>query len=120
MKEVKTPKKPLIYYYGIVLLVLIVFNLVVSPILMEHQVEETDYGTFMSMINDKNIGKVEVEDNQIVFTDKNNEKIYKTMSSTGACSLTVGIIVLATGIVTGIMMIVNGARLLKKKSEILI
>ena len=56
MKEVKTPKKPLIYYYGIVLLVLIVFNLVVSPILMEHQVEETDYGTFMSMINDKNIG----------------------------------------------------------------
>ena len=45
-----------------------------------------------------------------------NEKIYKTMSSTGACSLTVGIIVLATGIVTGIMMIVNGARLLKKKS----
>ena len=49
-----------------------------------------------------------------------NEKIYKTMSSTGACSLTVGIIVLATGNVTGIMMIVNGARLLKKKSEILI
>ena len=49
-----------------------------------------------------------------------NEKIYKTMSSTGACSLAVGIIVLATGIVTGVMMIVNGARLLKKKSEILI
>lgn len=78
MKEVKTPKKPLIYYYGIVLLVLIVFNLVVSPVLMEHQVEETDYGTFMSMIDAKNIGEVEVEDNQIVFTDKNNEKIYKT------------------------------------------
>ena len=78
MKEVKTPKKPLIYYYGIVLLVLIVFNLVVSPILMEHQVEETDYGTFMSMINDKNIGKVEVEDNQIVFTDKDGKNIYKT------------------------------------------
>ena len=77
MKEVKTPKKPLIYYYGIVLLVLIVFNLVVSPILMEHQVEETDYGTFMSMIDAKNIGEVEVEDNQIVFTDKNNEKIYR-------------------------------------------
>lgn len=49
-----------------------------------------------------------------------NEKIYKTMSSTGAYSLAVGIIVLTTGIVTGIMMIVNGARLLKKKSEILI
>ena len=78
MKEVKTPKKPLIYYYGIVVLVLVIFNLVVSPILMEHQVEETDYGTFMSMIEKKNIGKVEVEDNQIVFTDKNNDKIYKT------------------------------------------
>ena len=49
-----------------------------------------------------------------------NEKIYKTMASSGAGSLAVGIIVLATGIVTGIMMIVNGARLLKKKSEILI
>ena len=49
-----------------------------------------------------------------------NEKIYKTMSSTGACSLAVGIIVLTTGIVTGIMMIVSGARLLKKKSDILI
>lgn len=49
-----------------------------------------------------------------------NEKIYKTMSSTGACSLAVGIIVLTTGIVTGILMIVNGARLLKKKSKILI
>ena len=49
-----------------------------------------------------------------------NEKIYKTMSSTCACSLAVGIIVLTTGIVTGILMIVNGARLLKKKSEILI
>jgi hypothetical protein len=47
-----------------------------------------------------------------------NEKIYKTMSSTGACSLTVGIIVLATGIVTGIMMIVNGARLLKRDIDI--
>ena len=78
MKEVKTPKKPLIYYYGIVLLVLIVFNLVVSPILMEHQVEETDYGTFMSMINDKNIGKVEVEDNQICKFCSNGTPILKS------------------------------------------
>ena len=77
MKEVKTPKKPLIYYYGIVVLVLVIFNLVVSPILMEHQVEETDYGTFMSMIEKKNIGKVEVEDNQIVFTDKNMTRYTK-------------------------------------------
>jgi cell division protease FtsH len=76
MKEVKTPKKPLAYYYGIVLIVLIVFNLVVTPILMEHQVKETDYGTFMSMIEKKNIGEVEVEDNQIIFTDKDQKNIY--------------------------------------------
>ena len=78
MKEVKTPKKPLAYYYGIVLIVLIVFNLVVTPILMKHQVKETDYGTFMSMIEKKNIGEVEVEDNQIIFTDKDQKNIYKT------------------------------------------
>lgn len=78
MKEVKTPKKPLAYYYGIVLIVLIVFNLVVTPILMEHQVKETDYGTFMSMIEKKNIGEVEVKDNQIIFTDKDQKNIYKT------------------------------------------
>lgn len=78
MKEVKTPKKPLAYYYGIVLIVLIVFNLVVTPILMKHQVKETDYGTFMSMIEKKNIGEVEVNDNQIIFTDKDQKNIYKT------------------------------------------
>ena len=78
MKEVKTPKKPLAYYYGIVLIVLIVFNLVVTPILMKHQVKETDYGTFMSMIEKKNIGEVEVKDNQIIFTDKDQKNIYKT------------------------------------------
>ncbi len=58
---------------------LIVFNLVVTPILMEHQVKETDYGTFMSMIEKKNIGEVEVEDNhRIIFTDKDQKNIYKT------------------------------------------
>ena len=78
MKEVKNPKRPLIYYYGIVLLVLVIFNLVVSPILMQHQVQETDYGTFLDMVEEKNIGQVQVEDNQIVFTDKDNKNIYKT------------------------------------------
>ncbi len=77
MKEVKTPKKPLAYYYGIVLIVLIVFNLVVTPNPMEHQVKETDYGTFMSMIEKKNIGEVEVKDNQMIFTDKNRKKYIK-------------------------------------------
>ncbi|MCI5649574.1 MAG: ATP-dependent zinc metalloprotease FtsH [Fusicatenibacter sp.] len=78
MKEVKTPKKPLIYYYVIVLLVLFLFNLLVTPLLMKRQVVEVDYGTFMSMIEKKDIGEVQVEDNQIIFTNKENTAIYKT------------------------------------------
>ena len=78
MKEVKSPKKPLIYYYVIVLLVLAAFNFFVSPLLLSRQVTEVDYGTFMSMTEKKNSGRVEVEDSQIIFTDKNNDNIYKT------------------------------------------
>ena len=78
MKEVKSPKKPLLFYYGIVLLVILVFNLVVSPLLLRAQVQEVDYGTFMKMIEEKNIGSVEVEDTQILFTDKDGTQIYKT------------------------------------------
>ena len=78
MKEVKNPKKPLIYYYGIVLLILFLFNIIVSPLLMQKQVTEVDYGTFMRMIEDKNIGEVEVGNSQIYFTDKNNTAIYRT------------------------------------------
>ena len=78
MKEVKSPKKPLIYYYVIVLLVLAVFNFFISPLLLSRQVTEVDYGTFMSMTENKNIGRVEVEDSQIIFTDKNDNTIYKT------------------------------------------
>ena len=78
MKEVKSPKKPLIYYYVIVLLVLAAFNFFISPLLLSRQVTEVDYGTFMSMTEKKNIGRVEVEDSQIIFTDKNNDNIYKT------------------------------------------
>ena len=78
MKEVKNPRKPLIYYYGIAVLVIFLFNLIVTPILMNHQVKEVDYGTFMEMIDKKNIGKVEVDDSEILFTDKENETIYKT------------------------------------------
>ena len=78
MKEVKSPKKPLIYYYVIVLLVLATFNFFVSPLLLSRQVTEVDYGTFMSMTEKKNIGRVEVEDSQIIFTDKDEKQIYKT------------------------------------------
>ena len=79
MKEVKSPKKPLIFYYGIVLLVIVLFNVIVSPLLVKARVTEVDYGTFMSMIEQKKIGNVEVDDDQIVFTDKDDaKKIYKT------------------------------------------
>ena len=78
MQEVKSPKKPLLYYYGVVLLVLLVFNLIVTPLLLKEEVTEVDYGTFMSMTEDKNIGQVQVEDQQIVFTDKDGKNVYKT------------------------------------------
>ncbi|MCI7136524.1 MAG: ATP-dependent zinc metalloprotease FtsH [Candidatus Limivicinus sp.] len=78
MQEVKKPKKPLIYYYVIALAVLLVFNLLAMPYLNSGRVKEVDYGTFMSMTEEKNIGMVEVMDNQIVFTDKAEENIYKT------------------------------------------
>ena len=78
MNEVKKPKKPLIYYYGIVLLALLLFNFLAMPWLSQRQVKEVDYGTFMTMTEEKQIGKVEVQDNQILFTDKNEKQIYKT------------------------------------------
>lgn len=79
MKEVKSPKKPLIFYYGIALLVIVLFNVIVSPLLVKARVTEVDYGTFMSMIEQKKIGNVEVDDDQIIFTNKDDaKKIYKT------------------------------------------
>lgn len=78
MKEVKTPKKPLLYYYGIVLLVIFLFNAVVYPLLLRSQMKEVDYGTFMSMTEEKNIGQVQIDNSQIIFTDKDNTGIYKT------------------------------------------
>ena len=78
MKEVKTPKKPLIYYYAVALVALSLLNFLVMPWLAEKQVKEVDYGTFMTMTEECDIGKVEVETNQILFTDKEGNKIYKT------------------------------------------
>ena len=78
MKEVKSPKRPLVYYYGIVLLVILLFNLFVTPLLNERQVIEVDYGTFMDMIDQKEVGTVQVEDTEILFTNKDESKIYKT------------------------------------------
>ena len=78
MNEVKQPKKPLAYYYGIVLLLLLVFNWLVMPMLANAKIKEVDYGTFMSMTEEKNIGRVEIEDNQILFTNKDETQIFKT------------------------------------------
>ena len=78
MREVKTPKKPLIYYYALALLILSLLNFFVMPWLAEKQVKEVDYGTFMTMTEDKDVGQVEVQENRIVFTNKDNTKIYKT------------------------------------------
>ena len=78
MKEVKPSKKPLAIYYAIVLVVLLVLNFVFVPWLTERQVKEVDYGTFMSMTQEKDIGKVDIQSNQIVFTDKDETQVYKT------------------------------------------
>ena len=78
MNEVKKPKKPLIFYYCIVLAVLLLFNLIAMPRISEHQIKEVDYGTFMTMTEENNIGKVDVQTNRIVFTDREEKQIYKT------------------------------------------
>ena len=78
MKEVKSPKKPLIYYYVLVLAILCLFNLIVSPMLMRPQIDEVDYGTFMDMIEEKDVGVVEVTSTEITFTNKDNTQVYKT------------------------------------------
>ncbi len=78
MKEVKTPRKPLIYYYCIVLLIILLFNLLVTPLLSQNQVVDVGYGTFMDMIDAQNIGVVQVEDTQILFTDQAGTTVYRT------------------------------------------
>ena len=78
MKEVKTPRKPLAIYYAIVLLMLLLLNFVLLPWMEERQIKEVDYGTFMTMTEEKNIGRVDIESNQIIFTDKDETQVYKT------------------------------------------
>ena len=78
MNEVKKPKKPLIFYYGIALLVILLFNLIAMPNIMKRKIKEVDYNTFMSMIENSEISKVEIQNNQILFTDKSGENVYKT------------------------------------------
>lgn len=78
MNEVKTPKKPLIYYYGIALLILMLFNFLAMPWLAKRQIKEVDYGTFMTMTQNQEIGHVEIQENQILFTNKDESQVYKT------------------------------------------
>ena len=77
MKEVKTPKKPLIFSYSIALVVLLLFNLIVMPLISQSRVSEVDYGTFMKMIEEKKIAEVLIDDSEILFSDT-DKKIYKT------------------------------------------
>lgn len=78
MKEVKSPKKPLIYYYLIVIGVILLFNMIITPLMVQSQIVETDYSTFVKMAEDKELGKVEINksENQIIFTDKDKTTVY--------------------------------------------
>ncbi len=78
MKEVKSPKRPLAYYYGIVLLIIILFNIIGTPLMMREQVTEVRYSTFMRAIENQKIDEVQIEDNKIVFTEKDKNKVYET------------------------------------------
>lgn len=80
MNEVKKPRRSMLYYYGVIILVMVLFNFVLLPIVAQRQIQEVDYGTFMDMTEDGDIGKVEVqeEENQIVFTNKEEDTVYKT------------------------------------------
>lgn len=78
MKEVKSPKKPLIYYYLIVIGVILLFNMIITPLMVQSQIVETDYSTFVKMAEDKELGEVEINEseNQIIFTDKEKTTVY--------------------------------------------
>lgn len=78
MKDVKKPRKGLLYYYGIVLVVILLFNFIGLPFIQESKIQEVTYNKFISMTENGNVGQVEIQDNQIVFTDKSEEHIYKT------------------------------------------
>lgn len=78
MDEIRNPKKPLLYYYAIAMFALMLFNLLAKPWLMRAQIDEVDYGTFIRMTEDKKIGKVSIEENQILFTDTGDKKVYRT------------------------------------------
>jgi len=78
MDEIKTPKKPLMLFYCAAMIILLILNLIAVPMYSTRKVEEVDYGTFMKMTEQEEIGKVEISSNKILFTDKDEEHIYET------------------------------------------
>lgn len=78
MQEVKSPKKPFLYYCLIVATIMVLLNSLVFPNVLEHSVKEVDYNTFMKMTENKEIGKINIDSGEIIFTDKSEEKMYKT------------------------------------------
>ena len=80
MNEVKSPKKPLIFYYAVVLLAVVLFNTLAMPWLAEHAIRDVDYNTFVSMVQEGKVGQVEIQEqnNRILFTGKDERTVYKT------------------------------------------
>ena len=80
MNEVHSPKKPLIFYYMVAMLLVMLFNFIAMPWIAEHQIKDVDYNTFVEMVEQDKVGKVEIQeqDNRILFTDKDETVIYKT------------------------------------------
>ena len=79
MKEVKSPKRPLIYYYIIAMSMILLFNMIITPLMAQSQIVKTDYSTFVQMAENKELGEVEINEteNQIVFTDKDKTTVYE-------------------------------------------
>ena len=78
MKEIKQPKRPLLFYYGIVLLIIVLFNLIIMPMIVQRQIKEVDYGTFMTMTEEGDVGQVEIQSNMIIFTNADDSQVYRT------------------------------------------
>ena len=80
MKEVRPPKRPLIFYYCVAMLILLLFNFLAMPWMARQQIQEVDYGTFMDMAENQDLGQVEIQEqeNQIVFTNKDETAVYST------------------------------------------
>ena len=78
MNMIGKPRKPLLFFYGIVITALLIFNMFVMPYMAEMKINDVDYGTFISMTEAKNVGSVKIDDKQILFTDKEGKTIYRT------------------------------------------